>query len=461
MKPPPLPALSTLSYPPSWLNNAGNLDRSACFEIRLKEVRQLAGCVRVRQAARLRGTHRVRDTQSKVQPLPNEMQAVNGLGRVTTGVYELTKHDLELMAQFRVPRAQAGDHRSARANAMQDRRRNKIHKELHDGLGDGRVRDTRGKPRWKTNVRGIPHDQRDEPLPDDRLYTNAWPNLLGHGKVLGVPHDWMQPVRLEKWLYPKISPPYAAENNNPIENSDAVGDGDAVGNAIVSDGESGDELVRNRRPIVRGCGSGGNAAANRELLGDSGCNPGHARGYAVDSNTPAPLPKYYLVCPGVLPDERATKAQAAYRKRRQNTSKKMKMTEGHALQTARPTGIGNDARLAALSDAPLGAKPVGCPQRVRMLLMPLCWPEEYTDAMTAQRWIDSLTVHQRSVATDTVTKLTWRYGMLFSPRTMLCRQCLDAKKGTHPETKRRGTRKRNKASMFNPIVKQPKRGLVS
>ncbi len=446
MQIPPLPALLTLAYPPSWLNNAGNLDRSACFEIRLKEVRQLAGCVHVRQAARLRGRHRVRDTRVKVRSLPNEKSAKNNLGRVATGVYELTKHDLEIMAAFRIPRAQAGDHRSARANAMRHRRREKEIAETMGGCGDGRIHDARGKPRWATNVRGIPRDQRDEPLPEERLGTNAWANLLGNGKTLGVPDDWTQHVRLEKWIYPRsYSPPHAAGNaltnhhsSNLVHTNDIVTAHDRP--------PDGNELIQHS---IQGDG--------RKVQDQQDDHPRHAGGYV---NRPA-LPKYYLICPGVLPDNRTADARRAYQTRGQCTPKKMDIEAGHAMTLVRPRGSANDPRLAPLSDAPLGAKPKGCPQRVRMLLMPLCWPQEYEDAMTAQRWIDSLTLHQRTVAADTIAQLTWRYGILFAPRTMLCRQCLDTRKGTHPETKRRGDRRRRRPERYMPIKQKRKRAKIA
>lgn len=65
------PSLPTLEQTPSWLNSRGFIDRSACIEIRVSEIRRLAGCVKIdRTQHDSRGRH-----LHLTFPLPNEQPA--------------------------------------------------------------------------------------------------------------------------------------------------------------------------------------------------------------------------------------------------------------------------------------------------------------------------------------------------------------------------------------------------
>ena len=111
---PNIPLLPTLSQAPSWLNFRGGIDRSACIEVGIAEVRELAGCSTYFFSKTGRKTRIPGDTN----PLPNQVAAINRHGRVATGIFEIRAVQLHDLHQQRKPRRLAGDHRSARANVM-------------------------------------------------------------------------------------------------------------------------------------------------------------------------------------------------------------------------------------------------------------------------------------------------------------------------------------------------------
>ncbi len=104
-----------------------------------------------------------------------------------------------------------------------------------------------------------------------------------------------------------------------------------------------------------------------------------------------------------------------------------------------------DGQYARLSSAPRGAAPWGrCPQRVLSLLMVLCTPQEAVDAALAQAWIGRLpaepgprTRQRWNEVVAVVNRLCARYGMLFAPRRLVCRQCLGVRYADLPEAARR------------------------
>lgn len=177
------PRLPTLRLRPSWLNNNNRLDRGACVEVRLSEIRRLAGCVRF-QPQIWPDMDKVR---LPVQPLPNERPALNKHGRISTGVFTITARQLHQLQDHRLPRQMAGDRRTKRAGAMRP---------FYYKDGDVfhfRVKRNDG-PQLVTFDRGL----------------DANPNRgATRTKMLGITEYWSQQLRIEKWIFPKrIQPAY-------------------------------------------------------------------------------------------------------------------------------------------------------------------------------------------------------------------------------------------------------------
>eukprot|EP00752_Nemacystus_decipiens_P014413 g12822.t1 len=114
----PPPTLETFSHWPSWLNSCRNLDRSACFELRVSQVRRLAGCIPLMKGPTGK---RYRDRSQRpdhVPDLPNERPALGHPKLISKGYYDITAHDLDYLARQQFPRQLAGDWRTGRAPAM-------------------------------------------------------------------------------------------------------------------------------------------------------------------------------------------------------------------------------------------------------------------------------------------------------------------------------------------------------
>lgn len=170
-----VPNLITLNQTPSWLNANGKIDRSACCEITIAEVRRRAGCVR---HAYPRPDHAPQRLPTR--SLPAEKAARNQHGRVATGVYRLTADDLLTVLSRRLPRYLGGDWRTVRANAMRPRWFDPD-KPFHFRAG-------------RKDVEAI--TPFDAGLDDN-------PNKgASRSKVIGIWETWYQPVRLEKWQFP-------------------------------------------------------------------------------------------------------------------------------------------------------------------------------------------------------------------------------------------------------------------
>ena len=121
MAPVQIPNLSTLDRRPSWCNLKGNLDRSACIEVRVSEIRKLARCVRIDPHQRDARGRALRHTLD----LPNERPArrrffdkKTGAQRISSGIYTIAAHQVDYLHQLRPPRLLAGDLRTRRANVM-------------------------------------------------------------------------------------------------------------------------------------------------------------------------------------------------------------------------------------------------------------------------------------------------------------------------------------------------------
>ena len=178
---------------PSWCNLRGGLDRSACIEIRLSELRQLAGCIEF-----VHTKHGSRWRKSNATfPLPNQAPALrkfsDGSRRIATGIFTITARQLHELHATRLPRTLAGDYRTSRAHVMR---------------GGSTTTDARVKPskhRFRTRI------NRANPVawpPDRGLHSN--PNKGAcRNKIIGLTGEWSQPIRIEHWQYPtRIHPVY-------------------------------------------------------------------------------------------------------------------------------------------------------------------------------------------------------------------------------------------------------------
>lgn len=112
------PTLETFSHWPSWQNAYRNLDRSACFELRVAQVRRLAGCIPLRTGPTGKVYENNRKRPSDVPDLPNERSARTVQGRISRGYYDITTLDLDWLARQQFPRRLRGDWRTGRAPAM-------------------------------------------------------------------------------------------------------------------------------------------------------------------------------------------------------------------------------------------------------------------------------------------------------------------------------------------------------
>ncbi len=319
-------ALETFPLLASWLNARGNIDRSACVEVRVSWVRQAAGCV-----VMMRKPDWNKGKRIGTRPLPTEKRMSNGMGLRATGVYSVCAAEVERWMREMPPRRLAGDWRTARAAAM----RPKYFKLQAEGTRNPRSPSMTWKG-FRCRVSKL------HPVPkalDAGLSGN--PNRgASRSKGLGVQWNWSQPVRIEQWQYAKRA-----------------------------------------------------------------------------------TPSYFLICPGGTPSMR----DDAIRR--------------HGFDPA-AHGQHFDERLPGLSTVDRGFKRKGCPQRVRMLFMPLCTKTEARDAQLAQLWIQSQSPAMRNQHVNFIEQLQRRYGLLFSPRMLLCARCLGLHYGNNPETARRGYHRR-------------------
>jgi hypothetical protein len=92
-----------------------------------------------------------------------------------------------------------------------------------------------------------------------------------------------------------------------------------------------------------------------------------------------------------------------------------------------------DPRFPPLSNAKPGPHRRGCPQRVLKLYMVMCTQAEADDADRAQAWIESIPPAMVAKHRAEIARLEERYGILFWPRSLMCRQCLGLRYGTHPD----------------------------
>ena len=122
----------------------------------------------------------------------------------------------------------------------------------------------------------------------------------------------------------------------------------------------------------------------------------------------AKLKQHFLVCPVCGP--------------RNDGSSGADIPVCHSAQPKRSNPVGQSPH----------AKPQRLPRgRVTKLFLPLCTPQEYADAQTAQLWL-ATHCHPNRPWPPAAAQLIERYGELFDPagkRSLRCRQCLSLRYG--------------------------------
>jgi len=183
-----MPELETFTDPPSWTNARGKIDRSACVEVRVSEVRRLAGCVPSNEYQAMRGRTDSDWKTDKRLPLPGEKPARNGRGRIATGIFTITARQVSQLHERRSPRQLAGDWRTSRARALRpDEKYLDPDHPYHQRI------QTNGPAAWGFDAI-IDHN----------------PNKgASRTKQIGLFEDWTQPLRIEKWEFAeRIAPAF-------------------------------------------------------------------------------------------------------------------------------------------------------------------------------------------------------------------------------------------------------------
>lgn len=303
-----LGSLPTVFEPAAWWNNRGRVDRSACFDLSAKEAMGLGRAPAV--------------------------AAENGIGRLTTRVFELGPEDLRAIDRQRPPRSVRGDYRW-KAPAMQP-----------EAIGRKSRWDREAK-RGRRALKRLRTPYLDGP---DHLCVGNPNKGASATKVMGLPPGWHQAMRVETWEMGFVPP------------------GDP------------------RLPV---------SIADKGLV---------AR-------------RHFLICPGV---ERLMKGTVAPAK-----------VGGRWDDPAKPPPLSTRPRG---SNAPRGRRIHACVERAQKLYLPLCTEQELKDAGAVQRWLlqlnrmrDAGLVEARQ--SELEAALIGRYGPLFQPRVMLCKECLGMRYG--------------------------------
>jgi hypothetical protein len=205
------------------------VDRSACFELRVSDIRRISGCIPIRIGSR-GNTYRDKNrAELNVPGLPNEKQARNGKGRISCGYWDISAYQMNALARTHMPRRLGGDWRSGRAPAMRPAKSQLPSMSLEQGgYGPGsygyeqkqaqaakaamfagvddsqafdgaQVRPPLPRPSWE---RGLSRD--GSGALDAGLDGN--PNRgATREKRFGLGLDWTQRLSLEKWSHNSVS----------------------------------------------------------------------------------------------------------------------------------------------------------------------------------------------------------------------------------------------------------------
>ncbi len=201
---PPLPDLTTLRTGPSWRNNGGKTDRSACAELRASEVWPLV------ESAAWR-TIRAKFHEKNTADHTGKRRACQS-HREASAEYVVGVDHLLALHRRRAARRLSGDYRTAKANAMKvaqpytppphhDTERRRCNAPAHRPV-------PRRDPRHGGAQPGGAPDQGLTTNPNTFIELHAFnPTRPGdhpvsqrpHRKMLGLPTDWSQPLRVERW----------------------------------------------------------------------------------------------------------------------------------------------------------------------------------------------------------------------------------------------------------------------
>lgn len=204
------PRLETFSHWPSWLNAYKNLDRSACFELRVSQVRRLAGCIPLMKD-KFGQWYRHRNRRADDLPdLPNERKATTFSGRISRGHYDITAYELDLLSRQQMPRRLAGDWRTGRAPAMrrgvQDQPSGMTLEQGGHGQGE---RAYERKLAYQSIGDALPAPALMQPgLPVDLLDAglDVNPNRgSSREKMFGLNEGWTQRLEMEKHHHASVS----------------------------------------------------------------------------------------------------------------------------------------------------------------------------------------------------------------------------------------------------------------
>lgn len=225
-----LPHLDTLDLPPSWCmlhprtGQPTSVDRSACLEVRVSEVRRLAACVSVNPR-----TGRDRADAPRFQ-LPGRRPCPTRDGRRATGVFVLNAAMIDWLGSRRPKRQLRGDYRGTRANAMRPvgwspehgappvtlppgeeirHCRPVTHRNRHSfgHRAPNGTRTQRSTPTHRVLLDNILPGNPNRLGPFDPEAADAQTIVRGGGgvttrKIHALPDDWTQPLRIEQWAIP-------------------------------------------------------------------------------------------------------------------------------------------------------------------------------------------------------------------------------------------------------------------
>jgi hypothetical protein len=198
-----IPNFATIDQLPSWCNLRGAIDRSACVEIRVSELRRLAECVTIDRSQRDSRRRLLHITAPLPDERPAPLRLINANGRrICTGVFTVTAAMLHDLHQSRMPRTLAGDFRTARANVMRNHGSDQ-QSALSDQI-QSKTQNPKSKIRFRLRIK-----RNAVAFPID-IGLDGNPNKgAARTKRIGLEADWSQPIRIEKWVYPKrIRPAY-------------------------------------------------------------------------------------------------------------------------------------------------------------------------------------------------------------------------------------------------------------